>query len=156
MWSSLMSKRLNTADSLMAGDQFVVYRGNCTDFRALPQDVLKEWIQEFIPTPSSQGVPLVQHYNPNADFNLIVENHVQGTYLLLNPSTGIINGTLTLPNSNEVVDQQQVLFSCSQQINNLAINGNGAAVVGAPNAISATAFFKLQYDKLSGTWYRVG
>lgn len=151
-----MTKRLNTADSLMTGDQFVIYRGNCTDFRALPQEVLKEWIQAFIPTQVSQGVPLVQHYNPNGDFNLVVENHAQGTYLLLNPSIGINNGTLTLPDNSEVVDQQQILFSCSQQITNLSINGNGAIVIGAPNAISATAFFKLQYDKLSGTWYRVG
>lgn len=151
-----MTKRLNTADSLMMGDQFVIYRGNCADFRALPQEVLKDWIQEFIPTPPSQGVPLVQHYNPNGDFNLVVENHAQGTYLLLNPSIGINNGTLTLPDNSEVVDQQQILFSCSQQITNLSINGNGAIVIGAPNAISATAFFKLQYDKLSGTWYRVG
>lgn len=152
-----MSKRLNTVDSIKMGDQFVIFRGNCTDFRAIPSDVLIDWISENLPTPPSQiGSPIVQHFNPNGDFSLPVENHKEGTYLLLNPSTGIDNGTLVLPDSSEVMDQQQILFSCSQQITNLTINGNGASVVGAPNAISATAFFKLQYDKLSGTWYRVG
>lgn len=151
-----MSKRLNQTDALDGGDQFVIYKGNCTDFRALPQDVLLEWIKANLPETPTQGKPVVQHFNPNGDFSLPVENHHEGTYLLLNPNTGIESGTLILPDSSEVLDQQQILFSCSQQITNLSINGNGAAVTGAPNAISATAFFKLQYDKLSGTWYRVG
>lgn len=151
-----MSKRLNQTDALDGGDQFVIYKGNCTDFRALPQDVLLEWIKANLPESPAQGKPVVQHFNPNGDFSLPVENHPEGTYLLLNPAGGIASGTLVLPVDSDVLDQQQILFSCSQQITNLTINGNGAAVVGAPNAISAEAFFKLQYDKLSGTWYRVG
>ncbi|WPE80193.1 transcriptional regulator [Acinetobacter baumannii] len=151
-----MSKRLNTTDKLDSGDQFVLYKANCSDFRGLPQDILLEWIKANLPETPTQGKPVVQHFNPNGDFSLPVENHPEGTYLLLNPASGITNGTLVLPVNSDVLDQQQILLSCSQQITNLTINGNGAAVTGAPNAISAEAFFKLQYDKLSGTWYRVG
>lgn len=152
-----MSKRLNTTDKIESGDQFVLYKANCSDFRGLPQDVLLAWIEENQPEPPESGSsPIVQHFNPNSDFTLDVENHPEGTYLLLNPSTGIANGTIKLPVSAEVVDKQMVIFTCSQQITNFTVNGNGAAVVGAPNAISATAFFSLQYDKLSGTWYRRG
>jgi hypothetical protein len=150
-----MSKRLNTVDSLILGDQVVIYRGNCTDFRAVPIDVLKDEILKDIPIPEFK-TPVVQHYNPNGDFTMYVENHSEGTFLLFNPTTGITNGTVVLPDAAEVVDKQIVSFTCSQQITNLTVNGNGAAVVGAPNAISATAFFKIQYDKLSGTWYRAG
>lgn len=152
-----MSSRPNQADSIITGDQVIIYRGNSTSYLAIPFDTLKSTILDGITTGgSSSPLPVVQRYNPNADFTLVVENHTSGTYLLLNPSTGIANGTLTLPINVEVVDQQQIMFSCSQQITNLTINGNGAAVIGAPNAIAATAFFKLQYDQLSGTWYRVG
>lgn len=150
-----MTKRLNTADSLMIGDQIVLYRGNCTDYRGIPIDTFKNEIINDIPIPEFQ-TPVVQHYNPNSDFTLRVENHKEGTYLLLNPTTGINLGAITLPDSAEVMDKQELLFSCSQQITNLTVNGNGAVVIGAPNAISATAFFKLKFDKLSGTWYRVG
>lgn len=150
-----MTKRLNTADSLMIGDQIVLYRGNCTDYRGIPIDTFKNEIINDIPVPEFQ-TPVVQHYNPNSDFTLTIENHKEGTYLLLNPTTGINLGAITLPNSTEVMDKQELLFSCSQQITNLTVNGNGAVVIGAPNAISATAFFKLKFDKLSGTWYRVG
>lgn len=152
-----MSKRLNETDAIGTGDQFVLYKGNCTDFRSIPQDILLSWILENIPTPQTDTTsPTVQHYNPNADFVLDVENHIEGTYLLLNPSLGIASGTIKLPVFTEVADKQIVIFSCSQQITDFTVNGNGAAVIGQPNAIHATGFFKLQYDKLSGTWYRVG
>lgn len=151
-----MSNRPNQADSLMTGDQFVIFRGNCTNYVVMPQDVLLSWIEENITPPASQLSPIVQYYKPTGNFTLNVENYPEGTYLLLNPTIGITNGTLVLPSNADIVDQQQILFTCSQQITNLVINGNGANVIGAPSAISATAFFKLQYDKLSGTWYRVG
>lgn len=150
-----MSKRLNQTDTLSCGDQIVVYKGNCTDFRAIPFDVVKDEILKDVVIPEF-NTPVVQHYNPNANFTMNIENHAEGTYFLLNPSVGIEIGTMVLPDSSEVIDKQEILFSCSQQITNFFINGNGAAVIGAPNAISATAFFKLKFDKLSGTWYRVG
>ncbi|NUG10184.1 transcriptional regulator [Acinetobacter seifertii] len=152
-----MSKRLNTTDKIESGDQFVLYKANCSDFRAVPQDIFINWIDENSPKPPESGnSPVVQHFNPNTDFTLIVENHPEGTYLLLNPSIEIANGKIKLPVSAEVADKQMVIFTCSQQITNFTVDGNGSAVVGQPNAIHATAFFSLQYDKLSGTWYRRG
>ena len=156
MWGSLMSSRPNSVDSLTAGDQVVIFRGNSTDYRVVPFDVLKDEILKDVPTPTTAQTPIVQHYNPNGDFTLIVENHAAGTYLVLNPSIGITTGAITLPSHDLVVDQQEILFSCTQQITNFSVNSGGAIVIGAPNAISATAFFKLKYDKLSDTWYRVG
>lgn len=150
-----MSKRLNTVDSLVLGDQVVIYRGNCTDFRAIPFDVFVQEITDRIQIPDSNN-PVVQRFNPNADFTMYVENHSEGTYLLLNPSISITNGTVVLPDAANVVDRQEILFSSTQQINNLFFNSAGASVVGAPNAIAATSFFKLKFDKVSATWYRVG
>lgn len=151
-----MSSRPNQADSIITGDQVIIYRGNSTSYLAIPFDTLKTTILDGVVTTNTSALPVVQRYNPTGNFTLIVENHTAGTYLLLNPASGITNGTLTLPLIVDVIDQQQIMFTCSQQITNLTINGNGAAVIGAPNAIAATAFFKLQYDQLSGTWYRVG
>lgn len=151
-----MSSRLNQTDALESGDQFVIFKANCFDFRGLPQDILLDWIKENFPSNGVDSKPFVQCFNPSANFTIEVDNKPEGTYLLLNPSSAITNGTIVLPNGSEVVDQQTLLFSSSRQINNLTINGNGSAVVGAPNAIAATAHFKLQYDKLSGTWNKVG
>lgn len=152
-----MSSRPNQTDSIIAGDQFIIFSANNADYRAVPTDVMSQWVKDQIPSTSTTALSMVvQRYNPNEDFFLEVENNESGTYLLLNPSTGIGSGTLKLPTAAEVNDKQQIMFTSSKQITNLTMNGNGAVVIGAPNAIAATAFFKLQYDKLSGTWYRVG
>ncbi len=150
-----MSRRLNETDALGVGDQFVLYKGNCTDFRSLPQDILLQWILENIPVVKPISA-IIQPFNPNADFTIAVENNAVGTYLVMNPSVSITNGTITLPQMAELTDGQEVLVTSSQEVENLTIAGNGAALIGNPNTIAADGFFKLKFDQLSLTWYRVG
>lgn len=150
-----MSNRLNETDALGVGDQFVLYKGNCTDFRSLPQDILLQWILENIPVVKPIAA-IIQPFNPNSDFNIQIENNAVGTYLVMNPSVSITNGTITLPQIAELTDGQELLVTSSQKIENLTIVGNGATLVGNPNTIAADGFFKLKFDQLSLTWYRVG
>ena len=63
---------------------------------------------------------------------------------------------IDLPERYSVNDGQVLLVACAQQVNNFSVDGNNALVIGAPNALAANGFFKLKYDKLSNTWYRVG
>lgn len=155
-----MSKRLNTTDQLGCGDQIVIYKGNCTDFRGLPQDIfvaaVTDQVLEQIVIPDTNDQPMVQQFYPNADFKVEVENYKSGTYLLLNPYNGIENGEIVLPFQTDLTDKQEVLVTSTQQINNLKVNPNGASIVGEPNAMAASGFFKLKYVKTTGTWYRVG
>lgn len=150
-----MSKRLNTTDTPEAGDQVVLFRTKNSDYRAIPFDALVQAILSQVPTPEYVQ-PKVQHFNPNGNFSINVENYPEGTYLYLNPSAGIETGEIKLPALVDVTDKQELSVACSQQINNFTVTGNGSAVIGAPNALNATGFFKLRFDKLSGTWYRVG
>lgn len=150
-----MTKRLNTADSLMMGDQLVMYRGNCTDFRALPFDILVKEILDLIPKPDFK-TPELQRFNPNDNFTVDVDKNEVGTYLVINPSIAIDSGWINLPSVDIETDGYEVIVSCSEQINNLTIDGGDKAVIGEPNAINATGFFKMKYDDLSHTWYRVG
>lgn len=154
MRSSSMSRRLNETDALGVGDQFVLYKGNCTDFRSVPQDVILEWILSNIPVVKPVAA-IIQPFNPNSDFTIDIQNNAVGTYLVMNPTVAITNGTITLPELSSVSDGQEVLVTSSQQVENLTINGNGAALIGNPNTIAATGFFKLKFDRLSQTWYRV-
>lgn len=150
-----MSKRLNTTDTLEAGDQVVLFRTKNGDYRAIPFDTLVQLILEQVPTPVYQAAT-IQLFNPNANFTKEIDNNAAGTYLVMNPSTVIAAGTLVLPSINSIVDGQEVLVTSSEQITNLTIDANGATVIGAPDAMGATAFFKLKYEELSQTWYRVG
>ena len=147
-----MNKRLSNTDRIGPCDSVVIWSGDNGDFRGLPIDVLKEAIKE----KSSQSALLIQHFNPNANFTLDIENHEVGTYLILNPSVSITTGSIKLPERYTVTDGQVLLVACAQQVNNLSVDGNNALVIGAPNALAANGFFKLKYDKLSNTWYRVG
>lgn len=148
-----MNKRLNITDRIGPCDSVVIWSGDNGDFRGVPLDVLKEAIK---PEQGNQSSLLVQHFNPNANFTLNIDNHEVGTYLVLNPSTSITAGSITLPERYEVTDGQVVLVACSQQVTNFSVDGDNALVIGAPNALAANGFFKLKYDKLSNTWYRVG
>lgn len=155
MRSSSMSRRLNETDALGVGDQFVLYKGNCTDFRSIPQDVIMEWILSNLPD-NKPIAAVIQLFNPNADFNVLVDNNISGTYLVINPSVQITNGIITLPPMLNITDGQEVFVTSSKQITNLTISGNGAALIGMPITIGLSGFFKLRFDKTSQTWYRVG
>lgn len=155
MRSFSMSRRLNETDALGVGDQFVLYKGNCTDFRSIPQDVIMEWILSNLPDTKPIAA-VIQLFNPNADFNVLVDNNISGTYLVINPSVQITNGTITLPPILNLTDGQEVFVTSSKQITNLTISGNGAALIGMPITIGLSGFFKLRFDKTSQTWYRVG
>lgn len=155
MRSFSMSRRLNETDALGVGDQFVLYKGNCTDFRAVPQDIIIKWVLDNIPVVNPVSAS-IQLFNPNADFNVPVDNNPNGTYLVINPSVTINNGTISLPQMPDVADGQALFVTSSKQITNLTIFPNGAALVGQPITIGISGFFKLLFDKTSQTWYRVG
>lgn len=148
-----MNKRLNITDRIGPNDSVVLWSANNQDYRGVPINVLKEAIKSELGGQSSLPV---QHFNPNADFTLNIENHEVGTYLILNPSVSITTGSIKLPERYDVTDGQVLLVACAQQVNNFSVDGNNALVIGAPNALAANGFFKLKYDKLSNTWYRVG
>ena len=150
-----MNKRLNMTDRIGPCDSMVIWSGDNQDFRGAPVDLLIEKIQESIKKVDYPPIH-IQHFNQNADFTLDIENHEVGTYLILNPSVSITTGSIKLPERYDVTDGQVLLVACAQQVNNFSVDGNNALVIGAPNALAANGFFKLKYDKLSNTWYRVG
>lgn len=150
-----MNKRLSNTDRIGPCDSVVIWSGDNGDFRGVPIDLLVEKIQESVKKVDYPPIH-IQHFNPNANFTLNIENHEVGTYLILNPSVSITTGSIKLPERYDVIDGQVLLVACAQQVNNFSVDGNNALVIGAPNALAANGFFKLKYDKLSNTWYRVG
>jgi hypothetical protein len=78
---------------------------------------------------------------------------VQNIWLLLTPTSGFATGTIVLPSSTTCKDQQFVTVSCTQQVNALTVDGNGASVFGAPSALAADSIFKLMYNAASNNWH---
>src|SRR5690606_20797212 len=124
-----MNKRLNITDRIGPNDSVVLWSANNQDFRGVPLDVLREEIKA---EQGGQPSLLVQHFNPNANFTLNIENNEAGTYLILNPSVSITTGSIKLPERYDVIDGQVLLVACAQQVNNFSVDGNNALVIGAP------------------------
>lgn len=151
-----MNKRLNITDKINDCDSVVIWSANNQDYRGVPVETLTEKVKESLPHHVDYPRLHIQHFNPSSSFSLDIESNEVGTYLILNPASGLSTGSIKLPERYSVQDAQELAVTCSQQITNFTIDGNGALVVGAPNAMAASGFFKLKYDKLSNTWYRVG
>ena len=71
------------------------------------------------------------------------------------PAATYANGTLVLPAVANCADKQEILVNSTQIVTALAITANGATVKGAPTTLAANAFFKLRFDGVLKTWYRV-
>lgn len=101
-----------------------------------------------------------QYFAPNATgwgVTVAPATNGQKVYLLVTPVAGYAAGTITLPAQASCVDGQEVLVSCTQSVTALTVAGNGAtAVNGAPTTLAANAFFRLRYDGVSKSWFRIG
>ncbi len=98
---------------------------------------------------------VTQYASPNATgFTVSITDDQQSYWLLLTPLAGYAAGTVVLPASP--VDRQEVLLSSTQAVTALAVSGNGKTVNGAPATLAANAFFRLRFDGVNSSWYRVG
>jgi len=77
-------------------------------------------------------------------------------WLVLTPAGTIATLTLTLPLSTDVADKTELLVNSTNIVTTLTIAPNGATVVGGPTTIAANGFFRLRFDTVLQTWYRVG
>lgn len=152
--------KLTRTDEVGAGDLVPVYIQNQGDARAAAMSVILDYIQANItfPTDVNPGEFVTQYASPSATaFNIPVTPGADNIWLILTPTAGFATGTITLPPVAGVVDKQEVLVNCTQQVTALTVNGNGAiAVTGEPTSLGADGFFKLRYDFFSSSWYRVG
>lgn len=98
-----------------------------------------------------------QYAAPNATgFTINVTPPSPGfnVFLLITPISTLAAGTIFMPANP--VDRQEVFAHCTTLITALTINGNGSNLSGAPTTIAAGGFFRMRYDKVLGTWYRIG
>lgn len=152
--------KLTRSDEVSAGDVLPVYIQNQGDARGVSVSVLQEYMQNSLTFPVAG--PGFQEYTtqiaspPATGFTVAI---VPGSniHLILNPVTGLAAGTIALPPIAGVIDKQDILVNCTQQVASLVVDGNGAfAVNGAPSSLGADSFFRLKFDITSSSWYRVG
>lgn len=147
------------SDKLNPGDLLPVYIQNMGDARKVAISLLQAYMQENLTFPSATGLQeyVTQYSSPSSSgFNVQI-NSDSNIHLILTPTAGFAVGAITLPPVASLVDKQDLLVNCTQQVNAFTINGNGAgAVTGEPSSLAADSFFRLKYDAITSTWFRVG
>lgn len=121
---------------------------------------LLAYMQANLSFPSFVGFTdyTTQYAAPSSSgFVVQINNNAENTHLILTPTTGFAAGTIKLPVVSTVIDKQEVLVNTTQQVTALTIDGNGAvAVTGEPTSLGADSFFRLKFDALTSTWFRIG
>lgn len=149
--------KLSAADAVVAGDLLVIYQSANGDARKAAVSLFADYIQSLLTPASGEET---QYYSPAASgFSVTIAPTTAGgsVYLLMTPLAGYAAGTIVLPALAAAEDGQEVLVTSTQAVTTLTVSGNGAvAVNGAPTTMAANAFFRMRYDGVNQSWYRIG
>lgn len=148
--------QLASVDKLSASDLVAIFSTQNGDARKASITVLAAAVQALMTAP---GNLQTQYFAPNATgYNVLVAPVQNGAsvWLLMTPTVDFAAGTITLPALATVQDGQEVLVSSTHAVTALTVAGNGAvAVNGAPTSLVANDRFRLRYDGVSQSWYRI-
>lgn len=150
--------QLSAVDQLTGGDNLPVFDTSNGDARKVSVSTLLAYMQANL--SFSSAAPDTQYAAPSATgFSVDIAPATDGgnVHLILTPVAGYAAGTIVLPAAATAIDKQEVLVNCTQAVTTLTVDGNGAvAVTGEPTTLAANDFFRLKYDAVTQTWYRVG
>lgn len=148
--------KLNRVAELQANDLIAVSSQSLGGDAAATITTLATLLQTLL---VASGEMITQYESPNlTGFTINITPYVDGgsVFLLIKPSGTLASGTIVLPVYTDAEDGQELLVHSSQAVTALTVSGNGAATGGAPTTIAAGGFFRLRYDAINTTWYRVG
>lgn len=148
---------LSSEDQLSVGDLIPIWSSNASDTRRVSITALVNFMMAQIAENSGFRT---QYAAPiSSGFSITIAPPVDGTstFLLLTPAGSLPAGAIALPLLANCIDGQEVLVACTQPVTALTVSGGGAiAVNGAPVTLAANSFFRLRFDFISKSWYRVG
>ena len=146
--------KLTAVSQVVSSDQFPIYSSENGDARKASMATLLTFISGQI---TSIDDMLTQYAAPSVTgFSIQINNDSDSIWLVLTPTAGFAAGTLVLPSVANCVDRQEILVNSTQAVTTLTISNGGATVTGAPTTLAANAFFRLRFDTVTDTWYRVG
>ncbi len=143
--------QLPTAQTITSSDLQAIYQSSNGDARKVSIGQMLSYYTKAFVNPAYPP----QISTPSDGFNLVMEESSISSWFLMRPITGITTGTIVLPSSDVTVDGQEIIFSSTQQIATLTINGNGQVVNGAPSSLGADNTFRLRFEQQTKEWYKV-
>lgn len=145
--------QLNTADTLSGSDLLAIFSQQNGDSRKVSLTNFAAWIATQVAFVDDK---ITQYSAPVTGATVQVNDASNSVWLILTPSAGLAALTLKLPLYTTAADKQEVLVNCTQAITTLTIDANGGTAIGAPSTLAANGYFRLRFDGVLDTWYRVG
>lgn len=147
---------LSTAKNIEAGDLIPIFQGSSGRARAASVGALAVRVSEMI--EGEQDETTYGLLTAGNGFSLpIVPQTAGGSVWAQIATSGTASAaTITLPSAIDRGDGQEVLVTVTNAVTALTVNGGDATVKGAPASMAANGFFRLRYDSVSNTWFRVG
>lgn len=142
---------LTQMDTIDGGDQIPIYSTNNGTTRKIAFSTISKAILNNV-----NNNFVTQYSAPASGFTVNINDTSLNIWLVITPLGALATGTIKLPTMTNCVMGQEMLISSTQAITALTINANGANIVGAPVTLLAGAFFRLKFESVTGTWYRVG
>lgn len=141
-----------TINDTVTGSTYIAVTIDGQDMRVTPA-VLNTYLQTITTSVIDKTT---QYSAPSATaFSVQVTDGSASIWLILTPLATYADGTVILPALASSVNKQEVLVNCTQIVTNLVVDGNGSTVVGAPTTLAANDSFRLRYDSVLSTWYKV-
>lgn len=138
---------------LSGADQIPLEVRSVSDSRRISLSGLISYIRTNLTSPTYETTIVT----PGDGFTETMTQSGIWRWLLLRPTGALATGTVVLPAPSVAADGQEVLITTTQPITSFTLNGNGAtAVYGAPLVLAAEDWFKLKYNALTTSWYRIG
>jgi len=146
--------QLSAADQVSGSDLLALYSQANGDARKISLTNFLAWLDSQQIT--TQDNKVTQYAAPLTGSTTQITDSQNSIWLILTPAGALAAATLKMPLSSNVLDKQELLVNSTQAVTTLTIDANGATVIGAPTTLAANAFFRLRYDAVMQTWYRVG
>lgn len=105
---------------------------------------------------TTQDNKITQYSAPVTGATVQVDDSGSSVWMVLTPAGTLATLTLKMPLNTGVADRTELLVNTTQIITALSFDANGGTMVGAPTTLAANAFFRLRFDIVLQTWYRVG
>jgi hypothetical protein len=144
-------QNLDNIDSVNNSTLFAVNQ-NGLDYNCTGATVA-DFIQQNVTFTDSS---VIQYAAPLTGSTVSVSGTDDNVWLVLTPAGALAALTILLPLATTCVANQELLVSSSQAVTTLTISLNSGAGVGLPTSLSAGGFFRLRFEPVLKTWYRVG
>lgn len=146
--------QLSVLTTLGLNDLFPFYSNTNGDTYSISASNLATFIQSLMTVSDGK---ITQYASPSlTGFSTQINDDNKSVFLVLTPTGGFAAGTLVFPSKAKLVDKQEVMVSCTQAITTLTITATGTNLIGAPTTLTANSYFRMRYDIINSTWYRVG